>query len=103
VNDLVDVVRVERDLFEITRECLDLVEVVQQAAASVRPLIEERRHALTLALPHQPILVDGDAGRLNQVVSNLLENAAKYTEAGGQITLTLEQQGGEAVLSVRDN
>ena len=103
VNDLVDVVRVERGLFEITRECLDLVEVVQQAAASVRPLVEERRHALTLALAHQPILVDGDAGRLNQVVSNLLENAAKYTEPGGHITLTLEQQGDEAVLSVRDN
>jgi two-component system CheB/CheR fusion protein len=103
VNELVDVVRADRGFLEIARERLDLVEVVQQAAASVQPLVEGRRHALTLALPRQPIPVDGDASRLNQVVSNLLDNAAKYTEPGGHITLTLEQQRDEAVLSVRDN
>ena len=103
VNELGDVVRFDRSLLEIRRERLNLVEVVQQAAASVQPLVEGRRHVLTLAAPHQPIFVEGDANRLNQVVSNMLENAAKYTEPGGQITLTLEQQGDEAVLSVRDN
>jgi len=103
VNELVDVVRFDRSLLEITRERFDFLEVVRQAAASVQPLVEGRRHTLTLAVPHQSIFVDGDATRLNQVVSNLLENAAKYTEPGGHITLTLEQQGDEAVLSVRDN
>ena len=103
VNDLLDVVRVDRGLLDITRERLDLVDVVRQAAAAVQPLIELRRHVFTVALAKRPILVDGDAGRLNQVVSNLLENAAKYTEPGGKIVLTLDRHDDEAVLSVRDN
>jgi two-component system CheB/CheR fusion protein len=103
VDELVDIVRVDRGLLEITRERLNLVEVAGQAAASVRPLVELRRHTLTCAFPDQPILVDGDPHRLNQVISNLLENAAKYTERGGDITLTLERHGDEAVLRVRDN
>jgi CheY-like chemotaxis protein/two-component sensor histidine kinase len=103
VNDLLDVVRVSRGLLEITRERLDLVKVVQQAVASIQPLVHLHRHSLTLALASQPIFVEGDADRLIQVVTNLLENALMYTEAGGQITLTLEQQGAQAVLSVRDS
>ncbi len=102
VNELIDVVRINRDLLEITPERLDLVDIVQRAAASIQPLVQQHRHTLTLALASGPILVDGDAGRLNQVVTNLLENAVKYTEAGGQISLTLERQGAEAKLSVRD-
>ena len=103
VNELMDIARIGRGLLEITREPLDLVDVVQQAVESIRPLVQHHGHTLTLALPNRPILVNGDASRLNQVVSNLLENATKYTETAGQITLTLEQQGDEAVLSVRDN
>jgi CheY-like chemotaxis protein len=76
---------------------------VEQVAASLRPLVQQHQHTLTLSLTKRPIIVDGDPGRLNQVVTNLLENAVKYTEPGGQITLTLEQQDTEAVLSVRDN
>jgi signal transduction histidine kinase len=93
VNELLDVVRLNRGLLEITRERVDLIEVVQQAAASIRPLVQLHRHTLTLALENGPIVVDGDAGRLNQVVTNLLQNAVNYTRAGGQITLTVEQQG----------
>ncbi len=103
VNDLLDVVRINRGLFEIERERLDLAEVVRQAASSIRPLAELRRQTVTLLLASRPLLVAGDAGRLSQMVTNLLENAVKYTGTGGQITVTLEPQGTEAMLSVRDS
>ena len=103
VNELLDVVRINRGLLEIAPERLDLVEH-RAASRCIDPaVVQQHQHTLTLSLPSGPIVVDGDAGRLNQVVTNLLENAVKYTEAGGQITLTLEQQGAEAMLSVRDN
>ena len=103
VNELLDIVRINRGLLEIRPERLDLVHVVTQAAGAMRPSVQQHRHSLTLALGNGPIIVNGDAGRLNQVVTNLLENAVKYTEPGGQITLSLEQLGDEAVLTVRDN
>ena len=103
VDELGDIVRIDRGLLAIARERLNLVEVAGQAAASVRPLVELRRHTLTCALPDQPVFVDGDPHRLHQVISNLLENAAKYTERGGHITLALERHGDDAVLRVRDN
>ncbi len=68
---------------------------------ALQPVIDERRHVVSLVLPW-PLSVRGDPGRLRQVVSNLLENAAKYTEPGGTIIVTLEQRGDEAVLAVRD-
>jgi len=103
VNELLDIVRINRGLLEITRDRVDLVQVVQQGAGAMRPSVQQHRHSLTLALGNGPMIVDGDAGRLNQVVTNLLENAVKYTEPGGQITLSLEQVADEAVLTVRDN
>ena len=69
---------------------------------TVRPLIDQRRHELTVSLPPQPIWLHADAARLEQVVVNLLTNAAKYTDEGGHIWLTVEQEGEEAVLRVRD-
>src|SRR5207342_2958272 len=65
--------------------------------------IEERQHALSLVLPAAPIYFDGDSDRLHQVITNLVENAAKYTEAGGQITVTVEQSDDQVVLRVRDS
>ncbi len=103
VDELLDVARIGRGLIEVRREPVDLVSVIREATAAVQPFIQDRQHALSLILPAAPVLVNGDSGRLHQVITNLLENAAKYTDPGGQITLTLEQRDGGAVLSVRDN
>jgi len=103
VDELLDVARISRGLIEVRHESVDLVSVVREAARAVEPLIESRRHTLSLVLPPEPVYVTGDSGRLNQVFTNLLENAAKYTEPGGEITLTLDRQEDGVSLSVRDN
>jgi signal transduction histidine kinase len=92
VDDLLDVARIGRGLIEVRREPIDLASVIREATRAVEPFIETRQHTLSLRLPAAPVYVKGDSGRLNQVITNLLENAAKYTEPGGQITLTLEQR-----------
>lgn len=102
VDELLDVARISRGLITVKREELDLADVARQAAEASRIRIEQGHHALSLILPDEPVLVKGDAVRLEQVVCNLLENAAKYTNPGGQITLTLTQRDGQALLSVRD-
>ena len=103
VNELLDVVRINRGLLEVSRRRLDLVEVVREVVASMQSTIEEKRHSLELALANEPIFIDGDQGRLDQVVTNLLENAIKFTDPGGQIRLTVEQRGQQAVLTVSDS
>jgi two-component system, chemotaxis family, CheB/CheR fusion protein len=104
VNELLDLARIRRDLIEIRPERLDFTSLVRDAVQSLKPFAEEqRRHQLSVVLPEVPIGVRGDLDRLRQVVVNLLENAAKYTEPGGQIAVTLELRGAEAVLRVRDN
>jgi signal transduction histidine kinase/ActR/RegA family two-component response regulator len=103
VNELLDLSRISRGLFEIRPERLDLVAVARDALHALQPFIDERQHVVSLVLPAAPIYVRGDPGRLRQVVSNLVENAAKYTEPGGRITVTLEPRGDEAVLAVSDN
>ena len=102
VNELLDLSRISRGVIEIRPERLDLAAVARDAVHALQPFIEERRHVVSLVLP-AALYVRGDPGRLRQVVSNLVENAAKYTEPGGRITVTLEQRGDEAVLAVRDN
>ena len=103
VNELLDLSRISRGLIEIRPERLDFAAVARDAVHALQPFIEERQHVLSLVLPAAPLYVHGDPGRLRQVVSNLVENAAKYTEPGGRITVTLEQRGDEAVLAVSDN
>src|SRR6516165_3656755 len=83
-------------------ERVNLSRIVQNAVESCGPLIEAGRHELTLTTPPEPVEVEGDVVRLTQVVTNLLNNAAKYTPDGGHIWLTAERRGGEAVVSVRD-
>jgi signal transduction histidine kinase len=103
VNDLLDVSRVTRGLVTVARQPLDLRRVVGEAAEQVRPLVDARRHVLTLSLGDTPVMVDGDHTRLVQVVANLLGNAAKYTPEGGCIDVELEAADGQAFLAVRDN
>ena len=102
VNELLDLSRISRGVIEITPELLDFAAVVRDAVHVLQPFIEQRRHVVSLVLP-AALYVRGDSSRLLQIVTNLVENAAKYTDPGGKITITLEQLGGEAVLAVRDN
>lgn len=103
VDDLLDVSRVSTGRIHLQREQLDLRAIVKGGVETVRLLIEQRRHTLDVHLPPSPIWIDGDPTRLEQVVVNLLNNAAKYTDEGGHIWLNLQQEGNEAVLQVRDS
>src|ERR1700675_634429 len=76
--------------------------IVERAVETARPLMDQRRHELTVSLPPLPIWLNADAARLEQVVVNLLTNAAKYTDEGGHIWLTVQQEGDECVLRLRD-
>ncbi|WP_437897852.1 ATP-binding protein [Sorangium sp. So ce124] len=103
VEDLLDVSRITRGKVELKKQRIELTEVVAKAVELASPLLEQRRHHLTVTVPSSGLAVDGDVTRLAQVVSNLLTNAAKYTESGGAIAVRAERTGGEVVLSVRDN
>ena len=103
VNDLLDVSRVTRGLVTLEKEELDLNAIVAAAVEQVRPLIDTRRHALTIQLSGQPARVIGDRTRLVQVISNILNNAAKYTAPGGGIVLTVAVDRDRVTVAVRDN
>jgi PAS domain S-box-containing protein len=102
VDDLLDVSRISRGKINLQMGPVDLAAVVVRAVEISRPLIDARKHSLEVSLPEQAVWVEGDSTRLAQVLSNLLNNAAKYSEEGGRIDLTVEPSGGEAVLRVRD-
>nr|MBA2723427.1 response regulator [Methylibium sp.] len=102
IDDLLDMSRISRGRIDLRRERVELVKVVQQAVETSRPLIEAAGHELTINLLPQRIFVEADTTRLAQVVANLLNNAAKYTEPGGHITLELHKHEGEALVCVRD-
>jgi signal transduction histidine kinase/CheY-like chemotaxis protein len=102
VDDLLDVTRISRGKIQLRKERVELAAVVRSALESVQPLIEARAHELTVTLPPEAIHLDADPTRLAQVVANLLNNAAKYTEKGGHIWVSAARQGDEAVVSVRD-
>ncbi|MGH8288553.1 MAG: ATP-binding protein [Steroidobacteraceae bacterium] len=106
VDDLLDTARINRGQVQLRREPLDLRPVVTHATDTLREAIDSRRHALTVSLPPEPVNVAGDATRLEQVLGNLLNNAAKYTPEGGQIMVSLAEtgngSGSEAVVRVRD-
>jgi signal transduction histidine kinase/ActR/RegA family two-component response regulator len=103
VNDLLDVSRVTRGLVTLEREELDVNAVVAGALEQVRPLIESKRHSLTIQLSGEPVHVMGDRTRLVQVLSNILNNAAKYTPPGGQILLRVAATGDRVLVTVSDN
>jgi signal transduction histidine kinase len=102
IDDLMDISRITRNKLELRKQRVELAEVITGAVESSRPAVEQCGHELTVTLPPQPIYLNGDLVRLAQVFQNLLTNAVKYTERGGQIWLTAERQGGDAVVRVKD-
>jgi PAS domain S-box-containing protein len=102
VDDLMDISRVSRGRVELRKEWSELSRIVQQAVETSRPQIEKHAHRLRIELAAEPLGVHGDRDRLAQVISNLLNNAAKYTDPGGQITLSVERAGEHAVVAVQD-
>jgi signal transduction histidine kinase/ActR/RegA family two-component response regulator len=103
VDDLLDVSRITRGLVELNTEPLDVKLVINSAIEQSQALIEACRHQLILELGSTPAFVEGDKTRLVQVLSNLLNNAAKYTPHNGKIVLSLEAREGQAHLTVSDN
>jgi signal transduction histidine kinase/CheY-like chemotaxis protein len=103
IDDLMDVSRISQGKIELKRERVTLAKVIQGALETSRPLIEQCGHELTVTVPPQTLYLDADLTRLDQVLSNLLNNAAKYTERGGRIWLTVERQGSDVVASVKDS
>jgi CheY-like chemotaxis protein len=102
IDDLLDLSRVTRNTLELRTQHLDLSEVLAVAVETSHPLIEAGGQAFVTALPPEPIALAADPVRLAQVITNLLTNAAKYTERDGHIWLTAERHGDEAVVTVRD-
>jgi len=103
LDDLLDVSRVTRGRVVLTQELLDMGAIVRDAVEQARPLVDARRHHLSLALPAQAAQVCGDSTRLVQIVTNLLNNATKYTPQGGVIELELTQDASTVQVLVRDN
>ena len=102
VDDLLDVSRISRGLIELRRETVPLATALHLAVESVRPLVESERHTLSLSMPEEQLWVAGDAVRLTQIFANLLTNAAKYTQAGGRIEVTVRREGERVAIQVRD-
>ncbi len=102
VDDLLDLTRVARGKVQLRVGPIELAGVVARAVEASRPLVEERRHRLEVALPPQPLRLEADPARLQQVLANLLNNAAKYTEPGGRIELAAAREDGDVVVRVRD-
>ena len=103
VDDLLDISRITKGKLRLTKEAVDLRNVLNHAAESARAFMEARRHDFSVSLPTQPIWVEADPARLEQVVVNLLDNAAKYSDTGGLIRMNVNQEGADAVIRVRDN
>jgi PAS domain S-box-containing protein len=103
VDDLLDVSRINRNSLELRKEWVELASVIHAAVETSRPIIEEAEHVLEVSLPPEPLLLDADPVRVAQALANLLNNAAKYTERGGRIWLTVERERRHVVVRVRDS
>lgn len=103
VDDLLDVSRVSRGRIELRKERTNLSTIIDSALETCAPAIEDRGHQLSVVLPEEPIYIDADKTRLTQALGNLLHNATKYTDPGGQIALSVEQEGSEVVIRVKDS
>src|SRR5688500_2003135 len=103
VDDLLEVSRITRGIIELKKEALDLTAIVKAAIETSRPVLDNLRHEIRIDFEPSQICVAGDPVRLTQVFSNLLNNAAKYTNHGGVIRVTTRRDNGEAIVSVKDN
>ncbi|MGZ8165635.1 MAG: ATP-binding protein [Methylobacter sp.] len=102
LDDLLDVARIMQGKIVLKIERFNFAEVVDSAVEASRPLIETRRQQLFISTPETPQWIEGDRVRLTQVFSNLLNNAAKYTRKGGEISLSVTQEGSCVVVKVKD-
>jgi CheY-like chemotaxis protein/two-component sensor histidine kinase len=103
VDDLLDMSRITQGKIELRKERVELAPLLEQAVDAARPLYKSMNHQLTVSAPAEPVHLDADPMRLAQVVGNLLTNAAKFTDKGGHVWLTLEREGPLAAIRVRDN
>jgi PAS domain S-box-containing protein len=102
LDDLLDVSRITRGKLELRTQATDLAAVVDAAVETARPIIDARRHRFTMAMPTHPVLLSADPLRLAQILSNLLTNAAKYTDPAGQIHLEATSDADSVTIAVRD-
>jgi signal transduction histidine kinase len=103
VADLCDITRARSAALSLKCERVDLRTVVKHALDTLELDMCARNHRLALSIPDAPVWLQADAGRLEQVLVNLLSNAAKYTDPGGEVTLAVHQQGTQAIIRIRDN
>ena len=103
IEDVLAIWRADQGKLSLRMELVDLAAVMANAIEIVNPFLTARGHHLTILLPPKPVSLVADSSRLNQVLTNLLTNAAKYTNPGGEICLAAEEAAGAVVLRVRDN
>lgn len=103
IDDLLDVSRITSGKVQLKKERIDICTILDTALELSRPLIEENRHLIVVSSIKEPLVVDGDPTRMAQIVSNLLNNAAKYTPKGGRIELSAKHEGRDVVIQVQDN
>ena len=103
VDDLLDVSRISRGKIELRLGRIDLQSAIRQSIEAARPLFESMGHEVEVTLPPQPLYLNADPTRLAQVIGNLLNNAFKFTDRGGRIAVTVEQEDGQAVICIRDS
>jgi signal transduction histidine kinase len=103
VDDLLDLSRISRGEFELRTTRMDVRVAVEQALQMNEPLVKARNHHLSVAVPAAPLHVNADPGRVTQIVANLLNNAAKYTDPNGVIALTVTREADDAVITISDN
>jgi PAS domain S-box-containing protein len=102
IDDLLDVSRITRGKIALQKQPIELARVIEQAVDATREKCSAKGVRLTLSLPHAPIVIDADAFRFAQVLTNLLSNACKFTDSGGTISISVDCEGGQAVVRVRD-
>ena len=102
LDDLLDVSRITRDRIDLRWVVLSIADAVERALEATRPLVDERRHVVSVTMPERPLYVEADPARLEQIIVNVLNNAAKYTPPDGHISVVVAQEGDEVVLRVSD-